>query len=335
MNAREFFERVATLERGNAAFAVAMVIDRRAPVSSHLGDRAIVFADGRMEGFVGGSCSRDIVRRQAVDAMRAGKPRLVQIDPGGVPARAGSETETFVVPMGCASEGGVNVYIEPHLPPRLLVVVGHSPVADQLVRLSSSLERYRVVRVVSDEELGDIPVSSIRTVALGSLRSLVAELEPAERRRLVAVVASQGHYDESALETLLTGEPAAFVGLLASRKRGADVFGILRQQGIAADRIASIRNPVGLDIGARDPGEVAVSILAEIVSATAPFDPLPAAAPAQPDLAVDPVCEMQVEIAGAAHRAQHDGREYYFCCAHCRATFLAEPKQYAGAGLPG
>jgi xanthine dehydrogenase accessory factor len=335
MNAREFFERVATLERGYAAFAVAMVIDRRAPVSSHLGDRAIVLADGRMEGFVGGSCSRDIVRRQALDAIRAGKPRLVQIDPGAAPARTGSETETFVVPMGCASEGGVNVYIEPHLPPRLLVVVGHSPVADQLVRLSSSLERYRVVRVVSEEELGDIQASSVCTIALGALRGLLAELDPLERRRVVAVVASQGHYDEAALETLLTGEVAAFVGLLASRKRGADVLGILAQQGIAADRIAGVRNPVGLDIGARDPGEVAVSILAEIVSTTAAAEPLLEVASADPESAIDPVCRMQVETAGAAHRAQHAGREYYFCCAHCRATFLAEPKHYAGAGLPG
>src|SRR5580698_7401799 len=182
MNARAFFERVAALELGYSAFAVAMVIDRRAPVSSHLGDRAIVHADGRMEGFVGGSCSRDIVKRQAIDAIRAGKPRLVQIDFSGEPAHGGSETETFVVPMGCASEGGVNVYIEPHLPPRLLVVIGHSPVADQLVRLSSSLERYRVVRVVADEELGDIPASNVRTVALGSLRSVLAELDPVERR---------------------------------------------------------------------------------------------------------------------------------------------------------
>ena len=139
-----------------------------------------------------------------------------------------------------------------------------------------------------------------------------AELDPPERRRVVAVVASQGHYDEAALETLLTGEPPAFVGLLASRKRGADVLNILKQQGIAADRIASVRNPVGLDIGARDPGEVAVSILAEIVSATAPFDPLPEATRDEAESAVDPVCEMQVDVAGAAHRAKHAGRDYYF-----------------------
>lgn len=335
MNARAFFERVAALELGYSAFAVAMVVDRRAPVSSHLGDRAIVHADGRMEGFVGGSCSRDIVKRQAIDAIRAGKPRLVQIDFGGEPARAGNETETFVVPMTCASEGGVNVYIEPHLPPRLLVVIGHSPVADHLANLGATLERYRVVRVVSEDELADIPASSVRTIALGELRGLLGTLDPAERRRVVAVVASQGHYDEAALETLLTGEAAAFIGLLASRKRGADVFAILSQQGIAPERIAGVSNPVGLDIGAREPGEVAVSILAEIVSATASLEPVVGAAAVLAEFAVDPVCEMQVEVLGAAHRAQHGGREYYFCCAHCRATFLAEPKRYAGAGLAG
>ena len=173
MNAREFFERVAALERGYAAFAVAMVVDRRAPVSSHLGDRAIVHADGRIEGFVGGSCSRDIVRRQAVDAMRCGKPRLVQIDPDACPPRGRARPRPSSSQWDVRRKGASNVYIEPHLPPRLLVVVGHSPVADQLVRLSSSLERYRVVRVVSDEELGDNSGSNVRTVALGALRSFL------------------------------------------------------------------------------------------------------------------------------------------------------------------
>ena len=78
MNAREVFELAVELERARTPFALATVVERHAPVSSHLGDRAIVFADGRMEGFVGGSCSRDIVRRQAVDAMHAGNARLVR-----------------------------------------------------------------------------------------------------------------------------------------------------------------------------------------------------------------------------------------------------------------
>jgi xanthine dehydrogenase accessory factor len=332
VNAREFFERAAALEGGRTAFAIAMVVDRRAPVSSHLGDRAIVLADGRMEGFVGGSCSRDIVRRHALEAIRTGRPMMLQIDPDGMPVvRAGRETETIVVPMGCASEGAVNVYIEPHLPPRYLLVAGHSPVADHLVRLSASLDGYRVVRVVSDEERRDLEPDGEAAIALSGLRPFLASLDAAERSRLAAVVASQGHYDEAALEVLLDGEMPAFVGLLASRKRGAGVLGVLAQQGVAAERLESVRSPVGIDIGARDPGEVAVSILAEIVATLASPEPAGEDDGDAITLALDPVCEMEVDVAGAVHRAEHGGKTYYFCCAHCRAAFLAEPSRYSGA----
>ena len=65
----DLFEQIAALRRAGQSFAVATVVGRRAPVSAHLGDRAIVFADGRMEGFVGGACSREIIRQQALDAL--------------------------------------------------------------------------------------------------------------------------------------------------------------------------------------------------------------------------------------------------------------------------
>ena len=81
MTAWSFFEQMAALRREGQSFAVATVVARRAPVSAHLGDRAIVFADGRMEGFVGGACSREIVRQQALDALATRRGRLVSIRP--------------------------------------------------------------------------------------------------------------------------------------------------------------------------------------------------------------------------------------------------------------
>src|SRR6478672_220715 len=113
-----FFERVAALQRDKQSFAVATVVTRRAPVSAHLGDHAIVFADGRMEGFVGGACSREIVRQQALEAIRARHGRLVSIAPDGANPRgpgpaAESTAEHVVVSMTCASEGAVDVYVEP------------------------------------------------------------------------------------------------------------------------------------------------------------------------------------------------------------------------------
>src|ERR1700761_1881057 len=132
-----YYARLAELDRERAIFALAAVVARRAPVSSHLGDRALVFADGRMEGFVGGSCSRDIVRREAVRAIRSGQPRLVQIRPDAGDAAPADARN--VVAMGCASEGAVDVYIEPHVPHPLLVVVGDTPVAGALARIASQI----------------------------------------------------------------------------------------------------------------------------------------------------------------------------------------------------
>ena len=93
----DVFERIAALRRDGQSFAVATVVARRAPVSAHLGDRAIVFADGRMEGFVGGACSHEIIRRQALEAHAdapqpsgldsAGCQRIGRLDPEHVSSR--------------------------------------------------------------------------------------------------------------------------------------------------------------------------------------------------------------------------------------------------------
>src|SRR6476646_5688082 len=76
MNTMDLFEQLAALRREGRSFVLATVVARRAPVSAHLGDRAIVYADGRMEGFIGGACSREIIRQQALDAMKTRCGRL-------------------------------------------------------------------------------------------------------------------------------------------------------------------------------------------------------------------------------------------------------------------
>jgi len=315
------FERLAELERERRSFAVATVVARRAPVSSHLGDRAIVLANGTMEGFVGGSCSRDIVRREALRAIRSGQPHLVQIRPGGDETAAG-EDGCIVVAMGCASEGAVDVYVEPRVPHPLLVVVGDTPVAGALVRVASQVD-YDVVRVVVDAELVTLAAPpGVRCVPLERLGAYLDETGSEARAALVAVVASQGHYDEEALAPLLRAKPA-FVGLLASRRRAAAVFAALEAQGVAREALATVRSPVGLDVGARTAGDVAIAILAEIIGCAPRIERAAEAASRAADGAIDPVCGMEVDTAGARHTLEHDGRTVFFCCAGCRASYAA------------
>jgi xanthine dehydrogenase accessory factor len=334
----EHFTRLAQLERERRSFAMATVVARRAPVSSHLGDRALVFSDGTMEGFIGGSCSREIVRREALRALRAGLPRLVQIRPDAAPD-AQSGRECVVVAMGCASEGAVDVYIEPHLPLPRLIVAGDTPVADALARLAAQIG-YDVVRVVLAAETEAMEaIAGARVVALEGLGELM--LRQAQHDKTVAVVASQGHYDEAALGPLLAAE-LAYVGLLASRRRARAILDALATEGIAPERLARVHAPAGLAIGARTPGDVAISILAEIVSVTAPTtESVPdehlmtsahgvmpslskhASRPPEADTAVDPMCGMDVAIVGARHTLDLDGTRRFFCSAHCRDAYSA------------
>jgi len=324
----DFFERVAALQREGASFAVATVVARRAPVSAHLGDHAIVFADGRMEGFVGGACAREIVRQQAAESIAARHGRLVSIRTDASDSISAT-AEHVVVPMTCASEGAVDVYVEPFVQARSLIVVGATPVADALARLARTMD-YDVVRVVDSGERRDLEAGSaspgIKVMSLDDLADLVRDGAP----DCAAVVASQGHYDEQALEVVLrAGVP--YVGLVASRKRGATVRSLLEESGVPG--VAALRSPAGLDLGARTAPEVAVSILAEIVQAQtnrAPEQttPAPRAAPVVPSTAVDPVCGMSVTIASARHTAELGGVAYYFCCANCRAKFLKDPQAY-------
>lgn len=326
---RDFFGKVATLRREGQTFATATVVGRKAPVSAHLGDRAIVYADGHMEGFIGGACSREIVRKQALECMRARHARLVSIRPDTAAADS-SDPEHVIVPMTCVSEGAVDVYVEPDVRPRRLVVVGTTPVAEALTRTALSLD-YEVVRVVDAREQRDLEQASAAmgfTVApLESLETVMKE----QAGEAAAVVASQGHYDEPALETILRSG-AAYVGLVASRKRGETVKKYLADSGVPG--VDAVRNPAGLDLGARTAPEVALSILAEIVQRR-PASTLgevtserrDAAAPS-PAIAIDPVCNMEVEIAAARHMADVGGTVYYFCCAPCRTQFVKEPARF-------
>ncbi|MDQ3709816.1 MAG: XdhC family protein [Actinomycetota bacterium] len=317
-------------------YARVTVVWSDSPVSAKAGDAAIVTADGRLRGWVGGSCSEPVVVRQALLAVAEGKPRLVRLEPPGErPAGELHRPGVVTAPVTCASGGALEVFVEPRVPAPHLVVIGRSPLVRALAAMALAIG-FEVVVVERDEvDPADFGPAHV----VGELDLAKAGTGPSS----FVVVATMGRYDEDAVEAALaTG--ARYVAVVASARRAATLRDTLRRTGESAQDLQRVRAPAGLDLGAVPHPEIAVAVLAEIVAskaaesgATAALDERAAGGPSvaaqghPPTAAVDPVCGMSVDIGQAVDTATHGGEQYWFCASGCRRRFEAEPEQFTAA----
>ena len=333
------FARAAELDGAGRSFVVATVVAVRKPTSARPGASGIIHPDGTIEGWVGGSCAQPVVVREALRALADGQPRLLRLSRDG-PGEGRRADGVIELVMTCHSGGTLEIYVEPHLPAPLLWIVGTTPIAGALVTLGAAAG-WRVTLIDPIAEADAFPAAD-RVHASADIRGLDPEASP------YVVVASQGIWDEEAVGLALTRE-AAYVGLVASPTRAAVVRDWLREETtVGEERVAALRAPAGMDIGAETSEEVALSILAELVQVRrgrADFvaSPGPATmAGALPDtitlepvvddiVLLDPVCGMTVERAHARHLAEHDGTVYAFCSIGCRTRFIKEPAAYLAA----
>jgi xanthine dehydrogenase accessory factor len=235
MIAERLARRAEALEAERVPFVQATVVRARRPASVRPGATALVLGDGTIEGFVGGHCAEPSVRMHALRALETGEALLLRIEPGNGDADALEGAVTVHNP--CISGGALEIFLEPHVPAARLHVVGDTPIAQALCELA-------------------------RDVGYDAAAHTSGELALA-RDDAAVVVASHGRDEELALAAALTaGVP--YVGLVASRKRGAAVAASLD---VSDDDRARLHTPAGIDIGARTPEEIALSILAEIISA--------------------------------------------------------------------
>jgi xanthine dehydrogenase accessory factor len=272
--------RAQELAEQGVPFATATVVRVERPTSAKPGDTALVLEGGTIEGFVGGDCAEQSVREYALRSLEGGESLLLRIVPFGGEEERGVVT----VQNPCLSGGMIEVFVEPVVPAPRVLVEGEMPISRALVRLGGELglDMEGGLEVRGDE--------------------------------LAVVVAGHGRDELPVLKAALeAGVP--YVGLVASRRRGAGVLGELKGDGVPQEQLDRIDTPAGLDIGARTPEEIALSILARIVEVRR--------RPRETVTAVDPICGMTVTVVPGTPAARDGDTTVYFCREGCRTEFLS------------
>jgi len=289
MSRSDIAERAAELRRARAPYVHARVVLAERPTSAKPGDEALVLADGTIEGFVGGTCAQASVRLHAARALETGEAVLLKLYPGT--GDDDVQEGVVVAHNPCLSGGSLEIFLDPHLAAPRVLIVGETPIA---------------------RALDDVARAAGYAVSRGG------EIDP-QPSDAALVVASHGDDEELALARALQ-VGVGYVALVASPRRGTAVLESLDVD----DALRSlVHTPAGLDIGARAPADIAISILAQMVAERTTHAP-EAAEPEPVRTAVDPVCGMQVMISESSPQlCVGDGR-VYFCCEGCRSTYAAE-----------
>jgi xanthine dehydrogenase accessory factor len=304
MNHEDLEELARELNERGEGYALVTVVRAVAPTSAYPGAQAIILSDGTLRGWIGGGCARELVINAAKTAICSGEPKLVRISNEQIYGDHDVEHYT----MSCASNGSIELFIQPNNLGNALCVLGDTPAADEARFLAQRL-RIRLV-----ERPDDAPV---------------------------VLVATQGQGDEEALEAALRSLTAQVL-MIASRRKADKLRAVMQARGISSDQLARLQAPAGPEVGAKTPGEIALVAIAGVLAslrgrapgsagarATEPrAEPASAAAGGNGSF-INPVCGATVSIAQAVHVETVAGVSYYFCCDGCWTTFLQDPAKYA------
>ncbi|GAB4374799.1 MAG: XdhC/CoxI family protein [Kiloniellaceae bacterium] len=251
---------MARLRREARPYALATVVRTVAATSAKAGAKAVVTADGEIHGWIGGGCARGAVKRAALKALQDGEAHLISVQPqealdaGGVAAgeaKGGVEFHRSACPSG----GTLDIFVEPMLPRPQMVVCGASPVARAVADLAGRSGFAVTVAALAEDQDGFEKADR-------RIEGFTLPLEAAGERFIV--VATQGKRDGEALRAALATE-TPYVAFVGSRRKAATLSARLKEEGLGADKLARLRAPAGLDIGAITPEEIALSIIAEVV----------------------------------------------------------------------
>jgi len=260
--ADDILNSIAARKSAGEPFALATVVRTVAATAAKAGAKAVILGDGTIsEGWIGGGCARAAVLKAAHDALADGKSRLVSVQPPeeleGHGHKPGEEQGgvRFANNM-CPSQGTMDIFVEPVLPHPQVVICGSSPVA---VAIADLARRSGFAVTIC------APASEQAAFADADRRIEGFALPVNEAAARYVVVSTQGRGDEAALAAALAAH-VDYIAFVGSRKKAEALKAALAKRGVAAERLAKLKAPAGLDLGAIAPEEIAISVLAEIVA---------------------------------------------------------------------
>jgi xanthine dehydrogenase accessory factor len=243
----------AALERGEPA-ALVTIVRSVGSTPQRVGAKMLVFADGRTVGTIGGGCYENDALGRARDAIATGRPALVKYD----------LNDDFVQESGLICGGQMEVYIDPIAPAPAFYIIGAGHVGYHLARIAGDAG-FRV-HVVDDRE------KFANTERFPAADEIVVDDVPSWLHRAqippaayVAVVTRGHRHDLDALRALAARD-LRYLGVIGSRAKVARLFDALRAEGLPPECLEHVHAPIGLDIGAVTPAEIAVSIVAEMIA---------------------------------------------------------------------
>lgn len=315
------FEQLEALRSQDRSAAVAVVVNRKSPTSGKPGDKALITEEGDVHGWIGGGCTKGIVIKEAIASLKDQKPRLVKIAPGAETQMEQQGVKTYS--MMCQSEGSVDVYIEPMIPASKVYIFGRSHIAKALCEIGAAAG-YDMT-VISDLSEHEMFPNARKFHALSDFD--IKQLKPAD----FVVVCTQGEDDEKSLEAAVSSA-ANYVAFVSSHRKANSIFRTLKKQGVPIEQLAQVKTPAGLDLNAKSPQDVAISILAQIVQEkmTPEEEPVDGTTfqELNEDLYMNPVCKIPIQKSTARHVIEYKGEKVYFCCDGCKVSFEKEPEAY-------
>ena len=241
------------LERGEPA-ALVTIVAAHGSTPQRVGAKMLVFADGRTVGTIGGGCYENDAFGKAREAIKNRTPQLVRYE----------LDDDFAQETGLVCGGQMDVYIEPIEPSPELYVIGAGHVGFELARLAHQVG-FRVHVVDDREKFANrerLPFAD--EVVAADIPAWVADAQLPSHAYVVIV--TRGHTNDLEALRALAPRTLRYLGLIGSRAKVARIFEALTAGATPADQLAGVHAPIGLDIGAVTPQEIAVSILAELIA---------------------------------------------------------------------